>query len=271
MGLLEVLSAFGFDRQCKACMARHKDTRPQVDFEALLHTGRFEEYQRWQSRPVFHKVDFLVSFIGDGGGRALFWGVYRVLGNKLVPFDELPKNVPWPWGSVPHYLYDLQPVPGYGSLIDQRFVIEWSGERIWVQNLKNNAVLECPPLHDFDLPTWNPLFAEGKSFARLVMSRQRSKEAREKCLQIHGCQCSSCGMAFPERYGGLGTGFMHVHHQSGVASHPGEYEIDPAEDLRPVCPNCHAMLHWNVDSPRSIDELRRRLANERETLKQPGS
>ena len=33
-----------------------------------------------------------------------------------------------------------------------------------------------------------------------------------------------------------------------------EYEIDPIKDLRPVCPNCHAMLHRNGNI--SIEELK---------------
>jgi 5-methylcytosine-specific restriction protein A len=33
-----------------------------------------------------------------------------------------------------------------------------------------------------------------------------------------------------------------------------EYELDLIKDLRPVCPNCHAMLHRNKDVI-SIKEL----------------
>lgn len=34
-----------------------------------------------------------------------------------------------------------------------------------------------------------------------------------------------------------------MHHVVDLASIDEEYEVDPIEDLRPVCPNCHAMLH----------------------------
>jgi 5-methylcytosine-specific restriction protein A len=33
------------------------------------------------------------------------------------------------------------------------------------------------------------------------------------------------------------------------------YVVDPVNDLKPVCPNCHAMLHRRTP-PYSIDELR---------------
>lgn len=35
------------------------------------------------------------------------------------------------------------------------------------------------------------------------------------------------------------------------------YKVDPATDLVPVCPNCHAMLHRGKNGEaRSIDELK---------------
>jgi 5-methylcytosine-specific restriction protein A len=33
-----------------------------------------------------------------------------------------------------------------------------------------------------------------------------------------------------------------------------KYKVDPIKDLRPVCPNCHAMLHQKTP-PFSIEEM----------------
>jgi predicted HNH restriction endonuclease len=33
------------------------------------------------------------------------------------------------------------------------------------------------------------------------------------------------------------------------------YEVDPVKDLRPVCPNCHAILH-RKDPPLTIEAAR---------------
>ncbi|MBX2983348.1 MAG: hypothetical protein KF843_11795 [Flavobacteriales bacterium] len=33
------------------------------------------------------------------------------------------------------------------------------------------------------------------------------------------------------------------------------YEIDPIKDLRPVCPNCHSIIH-RQKTPLTIDEVR---------------
>ena len=54
-----------------------------------------------------------------------------------------------------------------------------------------------------------------------------------------------CGLRFEERYGEIGHEFMHVHHKmplSEIANHD-NHAVNPLEDLVPVCPNCHAMLH----------------------------
>ena len=37
-------------------------------------------------------------------------------------------------------------------------------------------------------------------------------------------------------------GYIHVHHLRGLSDVGGEYVVDPVNDLRPVCPNCHAVL-----------------------------
>ena len=54
----------------------------------------------------------------------------------------------------------------------------------------------------------------------------------------------------------LGEGFMHVQHRTEVSSQTGEYKVCPKDDLVPVCPNCHAMLHWKAEEVRTIEQLR---------------
>lgn len=38
-----------------------------------------------------------------------------------------------------------------------------------------------------------------------------------------------------------------------------EYVPDPTTDLVPVCPNCHAVIHWGVAEARTIDEVKQML------------
>ncbi|MBK7495215.1 MAG: HNH endonuclease [Candidatus Omnitrophica bacterium] len=78
------------------------------------------------------------------------------------------------------------------------------------------------------------------------------------CSRVHGLDCTVCGLNFEARYGELGKGFIHVHHLKPLALTDGEYELNPVADLRPVCPNCHAMLH-RPEQTLSIEELRATL------------
>lgn len=94
---------------------------------------------------------------------------------------------------------------------------------------------------------------------RLLASRyERSAAARRACVQHFGSRCSVCDIRFDEMYGELGRGFIHVHHLTSIAAQGRAHRVDPRRDLRPVCPNCHAMLH-RQDPPLSIQDLRRRL------------
>lgn len=94
---------------------------------------------------------------------------------------------------------------------------------------------------------------------RITVNRyERDPVARQKCIEHYGMVCVVCGFDFEKRYGAIGAGFIHVHHLVDIASIGGRYQIDPVRDLRPVCPNCHAMLHQERPAM-SIDILKRKI------------
>ena len=101
---------------------------------------------------------------------------------------------------------------------------------------------------------------EGARKVVSVNAYERSLDARRKCLDALGYKCIVCEFDFEEIYGEIGQGFIHVHHLAEISNIGGEYVIDPVQDLRPVCPNCHAMLHKRKPAF-SIEELRERLTN----------
>ncbi len=84
---------------------------------------------------------------------------------------------------------------------------------------------------------------------------ERNPQARQVCLDLYGYKCVICKFSFEETYGEIGRGFIHVHHLVPISSQNGEYIVNPKTDLRPVCPNCHAMLH-RKDPPLTLDELK---------------
>jgi 5-methylcytosine-specific restriction protein A len=86
-------------------------------------------------------------------------------------------------------------------------------------------------------------FIEGKSKEIIQTRYERNPQARKTCLKYHGYSCQICDFNFEKYFGEIGKGFIHVHHINSIAEIGKEYEINPKNDLIPVCPNCHAMLH----------------------------
>ena len=89
----------------------------------------------------------------------------------------------------------------------------------------------------------NKSFREGTTSQVLVNAYERNPQARKKCIEYYGTSCFVCGFNFGKVFGQLGEGFIHVHHLKPISEIGQEYEINPIEDMRPVCPNCHAMIH----------------------------
>ncbi len=95
-----------------------------------------------------------------------------------------------------------------------------------------------------------------------INAYERSTRAREECLFHYGCKCSVCDMNLSDIYGEIAQGRIHVHHLKPLSEINSEYQIDPIADLRPICPNCHYMIHLNVP-PYSIEELREMINSNR--------
>jgi hypothetical protein len=86
-------------------------------------------------------------------------------------------------------------------------------------------------------------FSEGSKKEITVNAYERNPKARQECIRIHGSKCVVCGFDFGQTYGEEFIGKIHVHHKKPLAEIDDEYEVDPVEDLVPVCPNCHMILH----------------------------
>jgi hypothetical protein len=91
--------------------------------------------------------------------------------------------------------------------------------------------------------TPNEVFREGAVRTILVNAFERNRGAREACIAHYGRRCSVCRMSFAEFYGPEAADIIHVHHLTELKSIEAEYDVDPIKDLRPVCPNCHAVIH----------------------------
>jgi 5-methylcytosine-specific restriction enzyme A len=103
----------------------------------------------------------------------------------------------------------------------------------------NSVVLKIFP----DEVKKTEIFREGAVRQILVNAYERNSQARQQCIAQHGESCFVCHFNFGKVFGELGKGFIYVHHLLPLSEIAEEYDVDPVKDLRPICPNCHAMIH----------------------------
>lgn len=159
--------------------------------------------------------------------------------------------------------------PESAALLDR--IIEITGRlpRSWALITVTEETLADGPLQRTgepvrlaeEVPT-GPPYREGGVERILINRYERDPRAREECIRHYGTTCILCGFDFARVYGEVMAGFVHVHHLNPLSTFGADNEVDPVEDLRPVCPNCHAVLHRR-EPPYSLDEVQRFLAGRR--------
>lgn len=140
---------------------------------------------------------------------------------------------------------------------------EWGKDGFqWVMYPELAKALEEIGIVEKDCETYLPeevgvreSLIEGAVRKITVNAFERNFEARRQCIAYYGTRCSICSFDFGEKYGQSFEGFIHVHHLRPLSELGGAYQVDPIADLRPVCPNCHAIIH-SQKPPLSIEEMK---------------
>ena len=100
-------------------------------------------------------------------------------------------------------------------------------------------------------------YSEGAVRRIVVNAYERDPRARAACIAHYGTNCCVCEFSFGSKFGDIAEGFIHVHHLKQLSDIGEEYSVDPIADLRPVCPNCHAVIHRR-SPPYTIEEIKKR-------------
>ena len=98
-------------------------------------------------------------------------------------------------------------------------------------------------------------YSEGEMKKVRGVKYERDLNARKACIVHFDCKCFVCGMDFEKVYGELGKGFIEVHHIVPISERGGQYLLNPVNDLRPLCSNCHSMIHRSKKTI-DIEELK---------------
>ena len=115
------------------------------------------------------------------------------------------------------------------------------------------------PGSDFALPEeiseTGVCYYEGTRKQISVNAYERNQAARNRCLEHYGFRCAVCEQCTSEIYGTVAEKLIHVHHLKPLSEIQEGYEVDAIADLRPVCPNCHAVIHRRKP-PYTIEEVK---------------
>lgn len=100
------------------------------------------------------------------------------------------------------------------------------------------------------------LVTEGKKTKVYSTRYERNPKNRQAAILIHGLNCKVCGFNFEKKYGALGHEFIEIHHKKPLYLNNTEINIDPINDLVPLCANCHRMIHRNKYNVLTVEDLR---------------
>ncbi len=261
-----------------------QDTRSQI-LNGLIPIDK--QWSCYSVKKVRAGDCFIMLRTGDAPCGIVGWGWIRSNGKRR---EEGWKHVDilWQWVFDPNEPLDLQSLQGMESFrapqgsgveLDGRFHdIVWQAleQRLEEDDQRFNedtSESDSTPSQSAPLPTsFSPSSELAEDTAsslegRLIESwstrRERDSDNRARCLAIHKeARCAVCEMSFLEEFGEIGRDFIHVHHEHPLGASndiTGNFH-DPENAMKPVCPNCHAMLHRGLDvrkgEVRSIAELR---------------
>lgn len=154
-----------------------------------------------------------------------------------------------------------------GVLANQHWSTQSSGIRIkdevvkeletkWMNLNQYRVINKKEVSNEFEIVNGEKI-VEGAKRKITVNAYERNREARRKCIEYYGSKCVICGFDSGEFYGDEFKDKIHVHHIKPLSEIKDEYIVDAINDLIPVCPNCHMILHSNgrVYTPDEIKKI----------------
>jgi hypothetical protein len=115
------------------------------------------------------------------------------------------------------------------------------------------------------IPDIDPLqsFAEGDRNIRRHLAIERNSRLRPVAKEywrgkLGRLRCLACGFDFEKRYGLVGAEFIEMHHDKPLGERKG-IRRTKVRDLKPLCSNCHRMVHREPRNALSLRVLKRVL------------
>jgi len=110
------------------------------------------------------------------------------------------------------------------------------------------------------------MVSEGKATRKETIVKKRSQRLRAAAIEHYKrddgkIYCEVCGFSFEEHYGEIGKNFIEIHHENPVYQYSDDgfesYISDAITKVKPLCANCHRMIHHNSSKhPLTVNELK---------------
>jgi len=210
-----------------------QNTLPQRDKNYFFHTKKMNEKKLQKGDVIYFSYDNYII------AKAKFLGEIKtdidrdekfIHGHKLADIEIINSNIKLNTSIV-------------------------STRTTYIDNIKKRDEIERVLKTDSDV-----VYPEGAKKQVIVNAYERNSKARQECIKHYGTKCFICNFDFKEKFGEIGRGFIHVHHIKPLSEINEEYEVNPIKDLRPICPNCHAMIHKRQPAY-SIEEIKQYISS----------
>jgi 5-methylcytosine-specific restriction protein A len=170
-------------------------------------------------------------------------------GYQLMTFPMEPDEASWQDGEIPT-------IKRFTPVLSKKTLMR-AGTECFAADLDATV----PLAEELTAPE---RFPEGARCSVTINAYERNPKARAAGIAHHGYLCAACGFDFAPIYGTLGKDYIHVHHVKPIGKIGKQYEVDPKNDLIPVCPNCHSMIH-RTEPPLTVEQLRTHLREMKQT------
>ncbi len=106
---------------------------------------------------------------------------------------------------------------------------------------------------------------EGKIKSTNSKIKSRSEKLRKAAIDYYKdanghLRCQVCGFDFEETYGELGKEYIQIHHEHPVCQYDDEgvteFIKDAIKNVKPLCANCHCMIHRYKKNQLTIEQLK---------------
>jgi 5-methylcytosine-specific restriction endonuclease McrA len=233
----------GYHYVARVLASFHEPTLATNIWGTNQDTGNTWEYIYFLTEPV--KIDvpayWIADFLNSKEPSWVYQGFSRIAGGNR----EAILNT---CGSVQDFINLLLDYKGDGT--PPKFLITSAkSEKLAKTSLETDYIVQGEQLEKL-IPD-----VEGRKRIRQHVTYERSARNRALAIELHGRTCEVCGFNFDEVYGSEhADGYIQIHHVKPVSEYEGE--VDLANDLIPLCANCHAMAHRRRDTVTSINKLK---------------